>query len=641
MEKKYFVGSVGKPGDGYDDENFNKCIQHLAHIMHKDTPQKGDYHIISTNDIIFLKYKFNLVAFGVVLSVDKSEKDDSDGWDYYVNVQKWNFYNEEDHSKGTSKYGIGDATITGSKYATIKQINLDFATKLLSNFKVDIMNKSNKVDYIKLLETNKNIILTGAPGTGKSYLAREIAKEFIAAYNNGQTEDKPQTISSNDILNTIKVPQTITSSKDRTSYVINAIIDNFVCINGNTIKDKRIPFSEIIRAYEIKMWDGLQHNGFDSYSSAIAKFIYENINVKLENTEQIGFVQFHPSYDYTDFVEGLRAKEAEGSGVTFALHNGIFKEFCKRAITKDSESIDTGSFDDLYNEFVSQISEDELILKTPIHSKKFKVLINSKNSCCAVPDTEAATEMVITKQMLKNYILNGTIGVPYWKPYTTAIGEYFKTKYGFKLQVSNSKSIDKKYIFIIDEINRGEISKIFGELFFSIDPGYRGIEGKIKTQYANLHSYETETVFDPQLGVGWFYVPENVYIIGTMNDIDRSVESMDFAMRRRFTWIEVDAKSRTEMLGQHLNHELAVEAKKRMLSINKEIEKIPGLSKSYHIGPAYFLNLQYYKDDRWEKLWDYHIEPLVKEYLRGMPDAHIELEKIERTFFNCPQDDSE
>ncbi|MEI3321583.1 MAG: AAA family ATPase [Eubacterium sp.] len=72
----------------------------------------------------------------------------------------------------------------------------------------------------------------------------------------------------------------------------------------------------------------------------------------------------------------------------------------------------------------------------------------------------------------------------------------------------------KKYIFIIDEINRGEISKILGELFFAIDPGYRGKSGEVSTQYANMHSNPIEK----------FYIPENVYIIGTMNDIDRSVD---------------------------------------------------------------------------------------------------------------------
>ena len=96
---------------------------------------------------------------------------------------------------------------------------------------------------------------------------------------------------------------------------------------------------------------------------------------------------------------------------------------------------------------------------------------------------------------------------------------------------------NRTFIFIIDEINRGEISKIFGELFFSIDPGYRGEKGRVQTQYQNM-------IEDGDVFKKGFFVPDNVYIIGTMNDIDRSVESMDFAMRRRFAWAEVTAEER-------------------------------------------------------------------------------------------------
>ena len=101
---------------------------------------------------------------------------------------------------------------------------------------------------------------------------------------------------------------------------------------------------------------------------------------------------------------------------------------------------------------------------------------------------------------------------------------------------ATANKIDRKnYVFVIDEINRGEISKIFGELFFSIDPSYRGEEGAVYTQYANMHETDEK-----------FYVPDNVYIIGTMNAIDRSVESFDFAMRRRFVWLEITAEESAE-----------------------------------------------------------------------------------------------
>jgi 5-methylcytosine-specific restriction endonuclease McrBC GTP-binding regulatory subunit McrB len=194
---------------------------------------------------------------------------------------------------------------------------------------------------------------------------------------------------------------------------------------------------------------------------------------------------------------------------------------------------------------------------------------------------------------------------------------------------------DKKFVFIIDEINRGEISKIFGELFFSIDPGYRGKKGKVKTQYANM--VESPNEFDIELGItdpknyGHFFVPENVYIIGTMNDIDRSVESMDFAFRRRFAFKEIKANENTEMLDQL--GDLKDEAIQRMTNLNAAIEKVEGLSSAYHIGASYFLKVKDYGDD-FGKLWEYHLEGLLREYLRGMQGVEETIIELKKAYDN-------
>ena len=169
---------------------------------------------------------------------------------------------------------------------------------------------------------------------------------------------------------------------------------------------------------------------------------------------------------------------------------------------------------------------------------------------------------------------------------------------------------------MIDEINRGEISKIFGELFFSIDPSYRGKKGSVKTQYSNLHNDEKEV----------FYVPENVYIIGSMNDIDRSVESFDFAMRRRFTWIEITAEQSAE------NMNLPQNIKERMIKLNEQISKTDSLNTSYHIGAAYFLDSNGKARQDIDNIWTLRIEPLLKEYLRGMPESFEKIELLKNAF---------
>lgn len=177
----------------------------------------------------------------------------------------------------------------------------------------------------------------------------------------------------------------------------------------------------------------------------------------------------------------------------------------------------------------------------------------------------------------------------------------------------------KKYIFIIDEINRGEISKIFGELFFSIDPGYRGVAGEVSTQYSNLHKNPDEK----------FFIPDNVYIIGTMNDIDRSVDSFDFAMRRRFRFIEIKADERLEMLD--VLGEKKEEAICRMTALNNEIAKVEDLNENYHIGGAYFLKL---KTLNFDKLWSDYLKPLLQDYVRGMYDEDIIMKKFEKAYLN-------
>lgn len=188
----------------------------------------------------------------------------------------------------------------------------------------------------------------------------------------------------------------------------------------------------------------------------------------------------------------------------------------------------------------------------------------------------------------------------------------------------------KKYVFIIDEINRGEISKIFGELFYSIDPGYRGRKGEISTQFANMHS-------DPD----WkFYVPENVYIIGTMNDIDRSVDSFDFAMRRRFRFIELKANDRVAMLDSLRSEETKEEAIKRMNRLNEAIvNKEFDLNENYQIGPAYFCNLDLSSEKMWEDLWTDYLQPLLQEYIRGLPDEPGIMGKFERAYFGTGENE--
>lgn len=384
-------------------------------------------------------------------------------------------------------------------------------SKLNDNFNTQETMQENKYqEYINLLETNKNLILTGAPGTGKTYMAKAIAEEMGA---------------------------------------------------------------------------------------------------------EVCFVQFHPSYDYTDFVEGLRPKTDNNGNIGFERRDGAFKDFCKSA-THNGYSNTKESLKKALDAF-----KDDLSKKGNIEIRSFRsstIIRTTLDKKENIAVAHISSPWSVTDDKMLDYLQHGVCHEN--DTYTKSIGDYIKDHYNEPINNGNKEL--KPFVFIIDEINRGEISKIFGELFFSIDPGYRGKKGKVNTQYQNI-------IEDGDMFKDGFYVPENVYIIGTMNDIDRSVESMDFAMRRRFTWKEVTTVDTAYMLDKL---DCATEAKATMNRLNKVIEETDGLGAAYMIGPAYFLKLGENGGD-FNKLWEMNIEPLLKEYLRGFRKAKEILDKFSKAYF--------
>ena len=341
------------------------------------------------------------------------------------------------------------------------------------------------------------------------------------------------------------------------------------------------------------------------------------------NEDQIDFVQFHPSYDYTDFVEGLRPVSNGDGAIEFKLQDGIFKDFCQKA--KEAQLIGgQDNFDeawDSYLEYINVAEEKEYITKTSYLSVNSRQNL-SVNYDSGVPGWSLPRKYVYELYKDKNYNKQ-----EYYKSGGKTVLETLRKRFGLKDYVSPTGiDTDKKFVFIIDEINRGEISKIFGELFFSIDPGYRGRDGEVSTQYANLHETDDK-----------FYIPENVYIIGTMNDIDRSVDTFDFAMRRRFRFVEVTAESQLGMLDDVLGDK-AEEAKARLRNLNAEIEKVQELNSHYHIGPSYFLKLKEVDFD-YELLWSDYLKPLLEDYLRGSYEEDEILNTLKKAYDLTNQQD--
>lgn len=361
------------------------------------------------------------------------------------------------------------------------------------------------------------------------------------------------------------------------------------------------------------------------------------------------FVQFHPSYDYTDFVEGLRPIERSDGQMGFERKDGVFKEFCREAIKnlidskKSIESLTKEiSWHEKLERFVEDSIEEGTKLKT-VNGSEFEIS-EMKGHTIVIHNeqNEKTTQVAVNADEILELLTND---VPL--NIVRDIRNYFNRKFGTqpdsyafviaktiramrqKMPVVEANKIDRKpFVFIIDEINRGEVSKIFGELFYAIDPGYRGKKDYlVQTQYQNL-------VPETDIFAKGFYVPENVYILATMNDIDRSVESMDFAMRRRFTWKEVTPTDTEAMLD---TLSCANEAKATMNRLNNVIAETEGLGASYMIGPSYFLKLGENGGD-FLKLWKMNIEPLLKEYLRGFRKADEIIDRFSKAFFNVKED---
>lgn len=403
----------------------------------------------------------------------------------------------------------------------------------------------------KLLQVKRNIILQGAPGTGKTYSTAALALAVLG-------------------------------------------------MNDVDFKDHEAVMKK--------------------YNELLIKF---DDNGNLKNDGQIGFVTFHQSMDYEDFVEGIKPVVDDSdteSSISYQIHSGIFKAFSQKAQNKK-----TSNFNEAYNKLKNDLqkqgcidNEKYLVLKTSGRQSKFGISLNKKGNLklwTGKKENDFNPQGVLTRENMLRAISSEKV-FEGWEGYSQSVISYLKNK--CNLNIVQNDDV-KNYVLIIDEINRGNVSKIFGELISLLEADKR-IGGDHHLTVTLPYSKES------------FSVPSNLYIIGTMNTTDRSIGSIDYAVRRRFAFYTLKADEKAiENYYRNKDESVKKIAIERFEKVKKFLDNRNNLANDIcfddlMVGHSYFMA----KDEEELNLkWDYEILPLLREYQKdGLLKRSAKIDEI-------------
>ena len=317
---------------------------------------------------------------------------------------------------------------------------------------------------------------------------------------------------------------------------------------------------------------------------------------ELQKEGRVEFTTFHQSLDYEEFVEGLKpdTDSLNDKEMRFVVKSGIFKRICQAA-----SATTTSNLKEAYNSFAEDVVNYDDIYKINMpNGSMFGVTINGKGNLSLYTGKDFKLNGTLTYENIEKFFYGADLG--YWKCYFKGIIDVLKKEY--KLAAEN-KDANKPYVLVIDEINRANVSKVLGELITLLEKNKR------------LGGEDEFTVTLPYSGEN-FGVPDNLYIIGTMNTADRSLGYIDYAVRRRFAFMTIEAKSDVIREFYNGNGELM---KKELLLFTSVSDLIKdNLNPDFDlndimVGHSYFLAKS---DDDFELNLEYKIRPLLEEYLR-------------------------
>lgn len=428
-----------------------------------------------------------------------------------------------------------DRFVTSKEYKKTHIANLVPFKSIIEEVKQPMESQDTNKELIDLLENKRNIILQGAPGTGKTYNTAALALSIIEP--------------------------------------------------SFSISDHKAVMEEY-KKHLIKIDD----------------------DGRICNDGQIGFVTFHQSLDYEDFVEGIKPEcgdDSDDNNISYRVQRGIFKAICQKASEQK-----TTNFEDAYENLTKRLlsegcvgDEKYLTLETSGRQSKFGISLNKKGNLklwTGKKENEYKSQGVLTRENILRAI-SGEKVFEGWEGYSQSVITYLKDECGLNI---TQNSGTKNYILIIDEINRGNVSKIFGELISLLEADKRA---------GGDHPLTVTLPYSKKP----FSVPSNLYIIGTMNTTDRSVGSIDYAVRRRFAFYTLKAdesaienyyKGKDESLK---NKAIELFGKVRDFLSNRDNRSNDMEFDDLMVGHSYFMAESL---NELELKWKYEVIPLLKEY---------------------------
>lgn len=558
QQKQYWIGRV--TSDEYWDVALSNNVwvtqQRYGHQKSSAVSGLlGCVRNVKAGDIIFLTYGSEIYAYGNVIEcplasdqvsnlqrvIQKNRHDYNSGivkfednnvfyedltkgcdnWGQRITVDQWHYYSDRTN---VSTAGMRNEITMGVTTMSLIGITEKYGKKKVKELKEQFENKHMFISKTaKLLQSKHNIILQGAPGTGKTYNTAAIA---LAAL-------------------------------DVTDVDLN-------------------DHKAVMKRYDSLLGD------------------------------QIFFTTFHQSLDYEDFVEGLKPHvqtDADGHsiGVTYEPEDGIFKRACNAVQTDQSKDI-VECIDDYLQKIKGYQNKREIPTVTGRSSlyvwwKEGNSTVSSRSTNSTSSRGEEYTTSPLNIEKIKLQAL-GKGCENNWQSYAQAFIEAVKREY--------HATTDKPVVLIIDEINRGNVSKIFGELITLLESDKRSNGNhpiKVMLPYTK----------------GEFGVPSNLYIIGTMNTTDRSTGTLDYALRRRFAFVTL--KSQDSVIKKYYsdagNDELGSVAVALFDDIKKFIENPKHLCGDMSIDDL-MVGHSYFMAESEEELQDkveFEILPLINEYI--------------------------